>query len=306
VTVAYLVVSHRNPEQVLRLVAALREGPSSEVVVRHDDRRSHLPQAEVEDLGAHLLDDGIEVDWGSFSYLRMLLAALEWMLERLDPDWLLVLSGQDYPIRPLAEVEAFLEAAAEDAFLGSAWQLDTTSRPGPRREEFFLRYAYRHYAVPRSTPRPPNAVRRLLYARDLPGGLGRRLGVRRVRLPFGPGLRCYVSTDWLTLSRRAAVAVTEHARDEPGLMRFWRRTIIPSEAFFATALLNDPALHIARWDRRFVLFPGPEAPHPEVLRHRDLDRLLASDAYFARKFDATVDGEVLDELDRIRRAGQPR
>ena len=49
-TVAYVVVSYRNPGQVLRLVSALREGPGSEVVVRHDQRRTRLEREAVEEL----------------------------------------------------------------------------------------------------------------------------------------------------------------------------------------------------------------------------------------------------------------
>ena len=36
VRIAYVVLSHRNPDQVLRLVGALREGPAAEVLVRHE------------------------------------------------------------------------------------------------------------------------------------------------------------------------------------------------------------------------------------------------------------------------------
>jgi len=61
VRVAYVVLSHRTPEQVLRLVRALREGPAAEVLVRHDQRRSRLAAAEVEAAGAELIEDGIDV-----------------------------------------------------------------------------------------------------------------------------------------------------------------------------------------------------------------------------------------------------
>jgi hypothetical protein len=58
---------------VLRLVSALREGPAAEVVVRHDQRHTSLPRVEIEERGGHMLEDGIDVEWGEFSYLRTLL-----------------------------------------------------------------------------------------------------------------------------------------------------------------------------------------------------------------------------------------
>jgi hypothetical protein len=301
VTVAYVVVSYKNPGQVLRLVSALREGPAAEVVVRHDQRRTSLPRVEVEERGGHMLEDGIDVEWGAFSYLRTLLGAFEWSLEQLDPDWIVVLSGQDYPLRPLAEIEARLGAAEEDAFLTSPWELSTARRPEPPAEEFFLRYAYRHFSVPSWTPSTPRALRDFVYTREMPLGLGRRLGVRRRRLPFGPALRCFVSSDWLTLSARAARVVTAASR-ERALMRHYRATPMPSESFFATVLLNHPELNVAREDRRLISFAGPGVPHPDVLTSADLGRLLDSDMDFARKFDQERDAEVLDALDERRRS----
>jgi hypothetical protein len=307
VTVAYIVVSHRNPGQVLRLVSALKEGPGAEVIVRNDQRQARIEPRALEDLGARMLDDGIEVEWGEFSYLRMLLAALEWALEAVDPDWMLVLSGQDYPIRPLGEIEAFLAAAEEDAFLQDAWELDTSRLPGPPQEEFFLRYAYRHFMVPRWVPRPPGRLRPLVYRRDMPQGLSPRIGIRRATLPFHGGRRCFVSADWLTVGRRAARLLLDAARKDRRLIRCYRRSVIPSESFFATVLLNAPDLRVARESRRFVSFAAPGVPHPEVLTSRDLDRMLDSGMHFARKFDAQTDAEVLDRLDALRRgAGSPR
>src|SRR4051794_2509160 len=161
-TVAYVVVSYRNPGQVLRLVSALREGPGAEVVVRHDQRNTKLQRAEVEERGGHLLEDGIQIEWGELSYARVLLGALEWALEHLDPDWILVLSGQDYPLRRRADSEAGRAASGKDAFLSSAGELPLERPPDPREDHFFLRSPYRHYRAPDWMPRAPRALRPLL------------------------------------------------------------------------------------------------------------------------------------------------
>ncbi|HEV2728020.1 MAG TPA: hypothetical protein VGV34_06975, partial [Solirubrobacterales bacterium] len=118
--VAYLVTSYRNPGQVLRLVSALREGPGSEVVVSHSQDQSRLEAHEVEARGGHLLPHRRgPVRWGSWAYLRSLLDGFAWMAERFDPDWTVVLSGQDYPLRPLSEIESFFASTDFDALLGA-------------------------------------------------------------------------------------------------------------------------------------------------------------------------------------------
>ena len=99
----------------------------------------------------------------------------------------------------------------------------------------FLRYAYRHYEVelpPRLLYRfVPGRLRPLAYVREMPPSLTPRVGFRRWRPPFGPHLRCYVSSDWITVSRRAARVLTTLARRERKVVRYFRRTVIPSEAF---------------------------------------------------------------------------
>jgi hypothetical protein len=84
-------------------------------------------------------------------------------------------------------------------------------------------------------------------------------------------------------------------------MRHFRRVAVPSEEFFASVLLGDRALTIERDHRRFAPFAHEGAPHPETLTEADLDRLIASGADFARKFDTEVDSGILDVLDEHRR-----
>ena len=298
---ACLVVSHRNPPQVLRLVRALTETGSSTAFVRHDPRHSRLDPGELREAGGHLLTDDVEVEWGTWSHLEMLLGALGRVAAEADPDWLVVLSGQDYPLRPVSEVEQRLAASDDDALLASAWELDTTRMPPAPAEEFFLRYAYLHLPVPSRTPYLPGRLKRLAYVRDRPP----RLGLRRRKLPFGDDLRCWVSGDWPTLNRRSLRTVLQTARGDRRLVRHYRRTVSPAESFLATALANDPELRISGDHRRFARF-APGAPSPDVLTTADVEQLRACGAEFARKFDTEVDGRVLDLLDEARRAQGPR
>ncbi len=290
VRIGYLVVSHRDPGQVLRLVRVLMEGSSSEVVVRHDQRRSELGRDAVDAAGGRLLDDGLELEWGGWGQAEVLLNGIR----QFDTDWVLVLSGQDYPLRPLAEIEAYFEGTEHDALLGDAWQLDLAGDPGPPRDEFFTRYAYRHYGRPPGLGKLPRRLRRFVYTREMPP----RLGIRRLSGPFRS---VFVSADWLTLSRRAIASIDRYVREESRAMRYFRRVAVPSESLFATALMSDGQLSVGLDHRRFIRFPRPGAPHPDTLTTADLPELQRSNAFFGRKFDVEVDAEVLDALDQRRR-----
>ena len=296
-TVVYIVISHRNPEQVVRLVRVLREGPSARVLVRHDPLGERLEGEEIEAAGGEPVEDRIKSRWGSWSHLRLMVSCLREATARHDPDWVLILSGQDYPLRPIADIEADLDTSPADARLGSVRQVET-HRPAIGDDEFFLRCRYRHYARPRVFPSSlPGPIRPLAYARELPP----LLGVRRIdRAP----LALFASADWLTLGRagiRAVLAASENRR----LTRHFRRVAVPSESFFASVLLGDLSLIVERDNRRFSAFVAG-SPHPDTLTSDDYDRLLASGADFARKFDAARDPHVLDLLDEHRRSVKGR
>lgn len=289
-TVAYVVLSHRNPPQVLRLVRALAEGPGGCVLVRHDPRRSELSESAIATAGGQAIEDAIDVEWARWSHLALILSCLAEARDRLDPEWTLILSGQDYPLRAMADIEADLRSAAVDARIGAVREVE--SRRPEHDDEFYLRCRYRHYSRPCGLPDLPARLRPLVYARERPP----QVGVRRI----GPApLRFYSSADWLTL-RRSAVEVLLGAASDRRLMRHFRRVAVPSESFFASVLLRDRSLAVEHDNRRFARFSGPGASHPDTLTTSDMDSILASGADFARKFDSSIDAQVLDRLDERR------
>ena len=85
----------------------LRAGsPAAAIVIHHDSRHSRLDHAALGALGGvQLVEPATAVLWGWRSQLEMLLRCFDWLLDRVAFDWVVVLSGQDYPIRPLPDIE---------------------------------------------------------------------------------------------------------------------------------------------------------------------------------------------------------
>ena len=59
------------------------------------------------------------VERGSAAELMMLLRCLRRLRESARFDWLVAISGSDYPVRPIAEIEAALAGADTDALIES-------------------------------------------------------------------------------------------------------------------------------------------------------------------------------------------
>ena len=234
------------------------------------------------------------MEWGGWSYLQVLLRGLGRIAREADPDWALVLSGQDYPLVHHTELEAFLARAASTTrtcrTCGSSGRCALSGEP---RDEFVLRYGYRHFAraaaaaapapAPRLRPPParrPAAARR---ARPAPGrAAAARLGrlahaqppraARRARLPRAPA---EAHAPLPAQLRRLGVLLRHGAGERP-------RPVGRRRARTATS--TSPR----------------ERPTRARSTSADLPALESLRAHFARKFDPAVDAEVLDALDRLR------
>ncbi len=299
--VAYLITSYTLPTQVLRLARTLRRGsPEALIVLHHDDRRCGVDARALDALGVRRVEPPSPVAWGESSQLEMVLRCLRWLLQRSHFSWVVLLSGQDYPIRPVPDIERSLAASGVDAFI----EAQRVERPALSRrvpvDEFALRYYYRWQKLSSGAPRrrllaTAARARPLFAVRGMPSGTW--VGVRALRTPFRPGFECHRGSDWFTLSRRAVGALDQLVRAQPHVLDHYRRTLIPTESFVQTVLANERAMRIRDDHRRFTVWQVG-AGRPRVLGFADLPEMLASGADFARKFDETLDRTVLDEIDR--------
>jgi hypothetical protein len=305
--VVYLVLSHVHPPQVVRLVRLLRTGSDqSHVLLHHDESSTHLDPRLLAGLdNVHLLPHQ-PITWGTFSWVDVVLRSIRWALENLDFDWLVLLSGQDYPIRPVPEIERFLAATEYDGFLKG---FPLQSRPETAGEDL-QRYLYRYYRIPLGSGlvsrsvgprgRGEDLARKIRGAQPLMslkrGPSGLYVGIRRLGVPFDEGFRWYRGSTWFTLSRKGVAVLNRFARTNRRLMRYFRRMWIPEESFVPTVILNQPDLRVHLDHLRFIRFRGGR--HPDVLTIRDAEEVLSSNKHFGRKFDTVIDSRILDLIDR--------
>lgn len=306
--VAYVVCSHRHPEQVARLVGVLRrESPGCLVVVHHDPGGPPLPGALFDD-GVVACPDPVRVTWGRWSLAEAILRPLAWLLDHAEFDWAVVLSGQDYPVAPVAEIERDLAVGTSDALMLHAPIDDVW--PG---NEGRLRYLSRVRALPHlpGVERVPAPLRRVVrgagyalacvqpwlwFRSSRP--MGRVVVGHRVRVPLPPE-RLHGNSEWFSANRRAVRLLVERVREDGALVRHLRTTFSPSEALFATLLVNEPGYAVDPDFRRHIVF-APGSAHPETLDVADVEAAARAGAHFARKFDMSTAPEALDAADRMR------
>jgi hypothetical protein len=305
--VAYHVESHTLPGQLERLVRHLVEAsPDPVVVVNHDSRST-------DDLTAVSRLPGVRIvrspgGYADFSHVRRYLQTLDWLVAESIPfDWVSNLSGQDYPLRPVADAEAELGAGQVDGYLQWFPAFDPSSPWGPALGR--SRYEFRHRRLGRVGPRARDVLRAtqaVNYVQPLVRvnvATGLSVGTRRRRTPFGPGFECYGGSLFCTLGRDAATYLQGYASERPDLVAYYESTLSPAESFIQTVLVNAGRFTFDPDCRRYFDFRRTKHNHPKVMTVDDLPRMLASGADFGRKFDCRVDPEVLDRLDALLSGG---
>ena len=292
-----VVLAHRLPDQVGRLLSALRH-PDVSLYLHVDARAPLAPFLQA--IGAQWPDGMVLLPryahhWGSPAIVDATVSGLSQAVQD-ECDYVVLISGQDFPLRPVTDIVTFFEQAAGRSYMAhwplpsSRWRFE-----GRDRIEFYS------YALlgRQETCVPPGED---LSALNLRGrALNLLLRARSLGKParrFPSYLQPFGGWQWWNLSRAAARYVLEFLERHPDYRAYHERTVCASEVFFQSILagtrlghdheLVDDSLRFTRWH--------PGANHPEVLRESDLDAMLASGQLFARKFDQQVDPRVLERL----------
>lgn len=210
-------------------------------------------------------------DWGTWSIVEATLAGARDLLDAFPGvGHVFLCCGTCLPLRPVAELRAFLEANRDADFIESVTTRDVGwTKGGLDRERFTLSF--------------PFAWKRQRRLFDLWVRVQRAVGRRR-RIP--PGLEPHLGSQWWCLSR----ATLERIMGDPDrarYIRYFRRVWIPDESYFQTVArlysrrLESRSLTLAKFD-----FQGK----PHVFYDDHLDLLRASDCFVARKIWPRADG----------------
>ncbi len=307
----YHIQSHRSPDQLTRLVHAVkRYSPDSIVHISHDVNGAPLDLSELRTL-RDVTVQYHEGGYGDFSHVDRYMAAVDWLNgEGVQVDWLVNITGQDYPIRPLDQAEAELVASGADGFM-EYWDAFGPESHWPQRR-VRSRYHFQHRRLRGLSPRakkllrPVQAVNRIQPLMRVHVSYGLVVG-RRARTPFGPDLRLHGGSAFSSLTWPVVAYLREYFDRRPDVVDYFRHCLSPVEAVFQTIVCSADRFNLVPDCKRYFDFRNSTFNHPKSLTADDLPRALASGAHFARKFDYERNPELLDVLDaHLAAAATPR
>jgi hypothetical protein len=185
-------------------------------------------------------------------------------------DYLINVSGQDYPIKSIVRIKAALSAAWPRIFV-EVMPFARIAERDPEDNHLARRFAFEMFG---------------------------RLVVTQIRLPFPKSLDVrFKGSGWFMLTREFC----EWMLSDPIAVeaeRLVKYTWMPEEVFFQVVVMNSSYQDLlAEHYGRAIIWPGGQS-RPKTLTMEDYERLSASSALFARKFDHRQDRQILVSLAR--------
>ncbi len=311
VKILYIIQTFKAPEQIQRLVQTIkRSSPSSEIIISHDYTISQLDVEPLQALGVQVLKLKGKGGRGDFSMLQGYLDAIEWAYNhQIQFDWVINLSGQDYPTQPLSAIEQFLELTNHDGFLNYFEAFSDREENPWGSQEGRNRYLYQYWRsglVISKQTLPSRVLGRLERAIEKIQPFLRVFSIydclmmgTNARLPiFNKKFLCYGGSYYHTLSSKCVRYLYDFSQKNPGIVNYYRRTVCPNESFIQTILLNSGLFNFSNDCKRYLDFASEDdSSRPRTLSVKDYPVLIQDNIHFARKFEPAQDRTILDLLD---------
>lgn len=294
--IAYIILAHNNPPQLLKLIRSLES--ENHYIFLHLDKRAAVESfltldgfTSVKNL--FLLPRFIS-HWGGIGLVNATLAGIQKAVE-YKCEYSILLSGADYPIKSHSAIASFLANANGKSFINH----DRLPLPHwlPNQEinrikKYYFRLNGKLFEYP-NHPEVKTLPRKLVNLI-----LGLFLPNERT---FPKNIVPYGGEQWFCLSINACVAVLKFHEHHPELHKFLRHSLIPDEIFFQTALLNGSSPNlltsIVNETVTFVNWKNKNNPSPACFDTNDFEQLATSKKLFARKFDFSKSYELMDNID---------
>ncbi|WP_226063091.1 beta-1,6-N-acetylglucosaminyltransferase [Kaistella polysaccharea] len=303
----YIILAHKNPEQIFRLIRSLDDSSSKFFV--HVDLKSDLSSFGILESCSNIsiIPQRENCIWGDFSIVKATLHLLKNVVESGNKGFTILLSGQDYPIKSPQKLNDFLGINKESNFIDIQKVEDKWSKK-------MVRDKIEHYHFIHSQERGHSNSYSPFFRSSLKQKFRTLFHLLKGRLPFETFQKLlelpqripvftqqYGGSQWWAFNEKTTENLNSYIENNyQKLEDYYRFTSAPDEIFFHSVLMNilsaekkdhlKPSLTYTNWERKNCILPV-------TFDTNDLQELSAVDHFFARKFDIDYDQEIFNLID---------
>ena len=287
--IAIMLALHNNPKQANIFINQCIQNEGCHVFIHIDKKGMDIKSELIAHGHIHILPKSYPVRWGDYSQIECFIELMKYAKDFGEFDYYSLHSGNDLMVRPFCELADFLKTDHKYAYLDceslpwSEWQygggLGRLALPWPRWMRSRLK---------------SNSLQR--YIRSLYGHLYGWHLIPGKRLPTE--IQFLGKAVWYTLRSDCVEKCLNYIYIHPEFLDLFRESLCGDEIFFNT-LVNITAEDevVERHNNlRYVDMKTVDKKvvgAPKTLTTDDIGRICESGAFWARKFDAQVDEEIV-------------
>lgn len=275
---AYLIMAHTNFNQLQTLISIL-DDPRNDIYVHVDKRATKFNERYyVTKFSKLIFINRKAVNWGAYSQIdceiRLLKAAKD---SGITYSYYHLLSGLDFPIKDQNYIHSFFEKNEGKEFLDFDPKSDNNTFDRVKYYYFFQDF------IGRNKGKIPGI---LYYLQERSITIQRKIGTKR-KFTFP----MYKGANWFSITNDLVTFVLQQ---KSNIRKRFRYTLCADEIVLQSIAMNSPyRQNIVNCSLREIDWTRGE---PYTYRTGDLSILKASTALFARKFDESVDNNIISLL----------
>lgn len=276
---AFLISAHTDPRQLHRLINAL---PTTADFYVHIDLKSNINDfiKEIQDSRVHFIKNRQNVVWGSLietKYQMELIRAC--LASGVDYDYLITLSGLDYPVWSNTKIEKYFEDHKGIEILqGLCLEKSDPHSKGYQEFRFFSSHKQKSFLC------RLGIVLRILL---------KHIGIKKPLVIYanGKNYKFYKGAAWWAISPKLASLVLSEWDNNKELVRYFMSSFCPAETFTQTVAFNSEFASKCLLTEGFYtclqdltpLTYIDYSPVVKILTEEDYDKVIRSDKMFCRK-----------------------
>jgi hypothetical protein len=290
--IAYLILAHGNFNHLNRLIGAI-DDENVNIYVHVDKKTSTNFQSDLPNVYVLSNEQRVKVYWAGISIVKAMLNLITYARTHETPDYYILLSGVDYPIRSKQFLYSLLGEKRE--YITSLAVPHLPHKPLSRFENFYMEFNRKEKNI-------------VFYFYKTIEAIARKLKIKR-KFDFKP----YAGFCWFALTKECIAHILESMEKNKKMLDFFNHTFIPDESFINSFIGNSPFQDRVAFSLTYTDFlSGSYSPeiiterHVEIFKQQTEFEDMHAVKYvpcFARKFEdnsaeitALIDRELLGKV----------
>ncbi len=274
--IAHLILAHKNPVQLERLIKALQH-PAFTFYI-HVDKKTDQKSFEYlrKRNDTFFVVNRAKIYWAGYGTIQATINGFEEIIGK-GYDYINVISAQDFPIKSPVYIYQYLLQRGNTEFM-TCYSIDEEWKDAATRVRD---YHFINWRI------PGKFKLQFLANKILPAR----------KFPFD--FKIVGRANWFTVTNAAAVYMLSFFKQNPSYTQYFKYCWGADEFIFATILYNSHFKERMAENLVYVDWEGQENGHPRVLDINDFDKLKASEKLFARKMDIDHNSALFDALEHL-------